>query len=210
MLVGLTGSIAVGKSTVAKMFESLGTQRLDADDISRAYLSQISIQNKSELLNALSVDENEIFSDGFLDKSKLRSLIFSNKEKKTALENLLHPLIASYVECFIGLLPQKSIVIYEASLLVETGRYRDMDILVVVTADESVRLHRLMERNSITELEAKIRIVAQLPQEEKVKFANYVIDNSSSIEELRIKVENVLKEIRNTYDSGRKTNKTGT
>lgn len=186
MLVGLDGNIASGKSTVAKIFKSMGACVIDADEISKAFLSRISIQSKEKLLGALEVSENEIYSDGFIDRKKLGNLVFSNPGKKLALEKLLHPLISTHVKDSISYLNSQGykIIVYEAALLVETGRYKEMDRLVVVTADDDVRLARLMKRNSLTQSEAEIRIKSQLSQEEKVKVANFVINNSGTESEL--------------------------
>ncbi|MFA5049175.1 MAG: dephospho-CoA kinase [Patescibacteria group bacterium] len=198
MLIGLTGNIAVGKSSVAQIFNFLGVYKLDADEIVKAFLNRISIQNKRGLLEALNVKESKIYSDGFLDRKKLNNLIFSNPDKKSSLENLLHPLISLHVDCHIKDLEKQGhrIIIYESNLLVETGHYKDMDILIVVIADEALRINRLMDRNSLTKQEAKIIIKSQLPQKEKTKIADFVINNSGSLHELSYKVKNILKEIR--------------
>lgn len=195
MLVGLDGNIASGKSTVAKIFKSMGAYILDADEISKAFLNRISIQNKEKLLEALEVSENEIYLDGFIDRKKLGNLVFSNPGKKLALEKLLHPLISAHVKDSISYLNSQGykIVVYEAALLVETGRYKEMDLLVVVTADDSIRLERLMKRNSLTQSEAEIRIKSQLSQEEKVKVANFVINNSGNENELETSAKMVFK-----------------
>lgn len=186
MLVGLTGNIASGKSAVAKIFESIGAYILNADEISKAYLDDISTCKKEKLLLCLDVQENEIYTEGFLDRKKLGDLIFSDSDKKSALEKLLHPLVSSHVDqCVLDLEKQgHDIIIYESALLVETNRYKDMDCLIVVVAEEDLRIGRLMKRNSLTRDEALIRIKAQLPQEKKAEVADFIIDNSLGFKEL--------------------------
>lgn len=186
MLVGLTGNIASGKSTVAKIFESLGAYILNADEISKAHLDVISIREKEKLLQCLNVQENEIYTEGFLDRKKLGNLIFSNSDKKSALEKLLHPLVSSHVDQRVLDLEKQGFefIIYESALLVETNRFKDMDCLIVVVAEEDLRIDRLMKRNSLTRDEALSRIKAQLPQENKAEVADYIIDNSLGFKEL--------------------------
>lgn len=178
MIVGLTGGIGSGKSTVAKLFKELGCLILNADEISKGSLKVISVNHKQDLLDTLGVDEQEIYSEGELDNTKLATLIFPNPIRRKLLEVLLYPRIKSYVDLYkkeCG----NSIIIYESALLIESGRFNDMDYVVVVIAQENIRINRLVKFRFMSEEMARQRISVQMPQEEKVKLADYIIDNSN-------------------------------
>jgi len=196
LVVGLTGGIATGKSSVATMFEKLGSNLIDSDKLSHAELFCFWEKTKgSELSNLIGVPKSEISdSVGRLDHKKLARIVFGDTERRKRLEEKIHPMVASDSRELIDLMrrldPSRHIV-YESALLVETGRYNEMDRLVVVFTDDQIRIERLMRRNSLTKEEALARITAQMSQEEKVKLADFVIDNSKSLSETEYQVAKV-------------------
>jgi dephospho-CoA kinase len=193
LLIGLTGGIAAGKSSVAAMFGELGALLLDSDKIAHTVLQDMWEATKGgRLISLLGVSMPELSdAKGYLDRAKLGRLVFADAERRKALERELHPLVAAaswrIIDLWRAALPSRRIV-YESALLVEVGRHREMDRLVVVFADDRTRIKRLMARNSMSEDEARMRLAAQISQLEKVRLADFVIDNSGSPEKTKEQV----------------------
>lgn len=181
---GLTGGIASGKSTVGSYFAELGIPVIDADLIAK------------ELTTPQGLAHDDILKRfGTTDRNQLRELVFSDPQAKSDLEAILHPLIQSESQKRIAALAsQHSVVIYEATLLVETGRYKDLAGLIVVTAPEEARIQRLRERNQFTPELAKSIIATQTSDEIKKQHATVVIDNSKSVENLRTQIKEIIRE----------------
>ena len=178
LLVGLTGSIATGKSTVSDMFRGLGGVILDADLLAREVvepgepaLAQIAAEFGDGVLKA----------DGTLDRKKLGAVVFGNAERRKRLETLTHPAIRDRFLRRLAELEAQSfdgIVLWDAPVMIESGGYRDMDKLVVVATDEGTQSSRLCARDGIEAAEAERKIKSQMPVAEKAKLADYVIDNA--------------------------------
>jgi dephospho-CoA kinase len=178
LLVGLTGSIATGKSTVSEMFRGLGGVILDADLLAREVvepgepaLAQIAAEFGDGVLKA----------DGTLDRKKLGAVVFGNAERRKRLEELTHPAIRDRFLRRLAELEAESfdgIVLWDAPVMIESGGYRDMDKLVVVATDEGTQCSRLCARDGIETAEAERKITSQMPVAEKAKLADYVIDNA--------------------------------
>jgi len=188
LLVGLTGGIAAGKSAVAAMFVELGAAHLDADQLARQVVA-----NDAALLDQLvgAFGPEILDGEGRLDRKALGRIVFSDPAQRRQLEALTHPPIVAAarreLEALAARAPGRP-VIYEAALLVEAGRAEEMDRLVVVVADDAVRLERLMARSGLTEQEARQRFASQLPQGEKAAVADHVIDNSGTLDQTRQQV----------------------
>ena len=186
--VVLTGSIATGKSTVSKLFASLGFHIIDADQISHQILEE-----QSEKIA-------EMFGEGLLegekvDRKALGAIVFSDTTKRKALEALLHPLIYTEIEQLSAKedrLAKPYLV--DIPLFFEGGRYPIERSLVVYTTPEQ-QLERLMSRDGYSRQEARDRIATQMPVEEKRKRATYVIDNSGTLTHLKEECARVHKEI---------------
>jgi dephospho-CoA kinase len=178
LLVGLTGSIATGKSTVSEMFRGLGGVILDADLLAREVvepgepaLAQIAAEFGDGVRKA----------DGTLDRKKLGAVVFGNAERRKRLEALTHPAIRDRFLRRLAELEAQSfdgIVLWDAPVMIESGGYRDMDKLVVVATDEGTQCSRLCARDGIETAEAERKITSQMPVAEKAKLADYVIDNA--------------------------------
>lgn len=199
LLIGLTGGIAAGKSSVAAMFRDLGANLLDSDGIAHAVLSDLwEPTTDGRLAGLLQVPISEFSADGIIDRRRLGRILFADQIKRRNIEHIMHPLVAQKSEELVGVLrrtwPDTNIV-YESALLVEAGRHEWPDLLVVVVADDRTRIARLMARNSLTEAEALARLAAQVAQEEKAKLADFVIDNSGTPEETRAQVAKVWENI---------------
>ncbi|ADD69177.1 dephospho-CoA kinase [Denitrovibrio acetiphilus DSM 12809] len=198
MYLGLTGNIASGKSTAAKFFEELGCYILDTDDISRIVMQpgQKAYGSIVELFG-----EDVLNDDKTLNRKAIRKIVFNDPVMLKKLEQIVHPAIGEYERKEIGRIKgrdDKAVIITQAAVTVEAGSQDRFDKLIVVYTDPETQLKRVMERDNITEEDAKKIINAQMPLDEKLKFAHYVIDNSGDLDNLRADVERVFELIKLT------------
>ena len=188
LVIGLTGGIASGKSTVGRLLVERGAGLVDADQVARDIMC-------GEVLDRVVArfGEGVLTPDGALDRARLGEIVFGDVAARRDLEAITHPAIVALSLQRLQQLAAAGapLVVYEAALLVETGRHEQMDRLVVVTADDEVRIARLAERDGLDRAAAEQRIAAQLSQEHKAELADYVIDNSGAIEQTRVEVERV-------------------
>jgi dephospho-CoA kinase len=182
---GLTGSIAVGKSFVSSVLAGLGCHLLDADQTAREVVAPGSL-GLSAIVEAFGVEV--LRRDGTLDRAKLGAIVFSDETKRARLNSILHPLIIAAQDDWLrsrAAQDPRGVGIVDAALMIETGGYKRFDKLIVVYCRPELQLERLMKRDKLTAEEAGRRIAAQMPQEEKKRFADYLIDTSGSFEETR-------------------------
>ncbi|MCS6885475.1 MAG: dephospho-CoA kinase [Acidobacteriota bacterium] len=189
--VGLTGGIATGKTHVARRLSELGCLVYDADQIARSVvrpgttgLAQVVEEFGQEILT----------TEGTLDRAKLGSIVFADEARRLRLNQILHPLIVAELDKLIAeaeSLYPGGICVIDAALMIETGSYKRYDALIVVYCSREEQLARLMKRNSLNKQEAEARIAAQMPVEEKIKYADYVIDTSGSYEQTRKLVDEI-------------------
>ena len=189
-IYGLTGGIAAGKSTVARLFESLGARIVDADQLAREVVLPGS-EGLAEITHTFG--EDVLASDGSLDRKKLGALVFGDDEKRRALEQITHPRIAQLSMQRMAEIANSDAPygLYEAALLVEKGTYKMMAGLIVVASSDAAQLARVMARDSLDEASARARIAAQMPQSEKVAVAQWVIWNDGDLDALRARVAEV-------------------
>ena len=189
-VIGLTGGIACGKSTVAEMFRDLGVVCIDADALAREVVAK-GTPGLAAIVDAFG--EEILHPDGTLHREALGERVFGDKAARKRLEAITHPAIGMLgaqriSEALAGETPY---VLYEAAVLIESGAHRLYPELVVVRASPAVQRERLMARDARDAASADARIASQMPVEEKVKLATYVIDNDGSVEETRAQVESV-------------------
>lgn len=181
--IGLTGSIAVGKSFVLARFAELGCHTNDSDAIAR----QVVQQGSTGLELIIGEFGRELLNDdGSLNRRSLGAIVFADEERRRVLNEILHPLIIeaqNRLLCEWEVHNPNGIAIIEAALMIESGGYRRFDKLIVVHCDGEVQIERLMLRNRITRVEAEQRIAAQMPQAEKMRRADFLIDTSWSATE---------------------------
>ena len=178
LLVGLTGSIATGKSTVSRMFAHLGARVLDADGLAREVVmpSQPAYLKIVEEFGPAVVQE-----DATLDRKALGAIVFADPARRKRLEEITHPAIGLRQQRILSVLDEEEfdgIVMWDVALLFETGGMARMDRVVVVYTDPDTELARLIARDGIPEEQARARVATQMPVAEKAKRAHYVIDNS--------------------------------
>jgi dephospho-CoA kinase len=194
-VIGLTGNIGCGKSVVAKMFEELGAKVIDADQIARMIV-QPGEPAWKEIIEKFGKDI--LKDDGTIDRKKLGKIVFEDEGKREELNQITHPRIIGKIRELIEKYRRENqkVVVVEAALIVEKGGLSDIiDELIVVTSDEETQIKRLVEGRGLSKEEAISRIRSQMPVEEKVKHATYVIDNSGNLEETRKQVERIWKSI---------------
>ncbi|WP_457642924.1 dephospho-CoA kinase [Persephonella sp.] len=188
--VGLTGSIGTGKSTAAEFLREEGAYLIDADKVVHSLLKRPDIKEK------IKEEFGNVFTEsGEVDKKKLAQIVFNNTEKKKKLESILHPEVFKEIEKFFQEVEKKepcAVAVAEVPLMIETGSYKNYDIVVVVYAPQKLQLERLIKKG-MTQEEALKRIKSQMPPEEKAKYADIVIENTGSVDELRKKVKEVYK-----------------
>lgn len=171
--IGLTGGIGSGKTTVAKVFETLGIPVYYADDKAR-YLMNTNPELKISLIQHFG---NEVYKDGKLDRKYLASVVFNNKEKLELLNSLTHPVTISDAEDWMN--KQTSpYTIKEAALLFESGAAEKLDYIIGVYAPQHIRVKRVMDRDNLPVEEVMKRISRQIDEEMKMKLCNFVIINN--------------------------------
>jgi len=194
--VGLTGSIAVGKTYVCGVFRELGCHVLDADKTAREVVEPGTAGLEKIVEN---FGEGVLTPDGALDRTKLGAIVFADEQKRQLLNSIVHPLVIEAQNAWITALeahdPQ-GIAIIDAALMIESGGYKRFDKLIVVWCNTAIQLQRLMLRDNLSEADAQKRIDAQMPQEEKKRFADYLIDTSAGFDAARHQTIEVFEELR--------------
>ena len=189
--VGLTGSIGVGKSFVASVFVELGCHVLDADQTAR----EVVMPGTPGLKTVVEVfGEDILATDGTLDRKRLGMLIFADQSQRERLNHILHPFIIARQDEILNAWEAEDpdgIGIVDAALMIESGGYKRFDKLIVVHCRPEVQLERLILRDKLSRDEALRRINSQMPQDEKQKFADYLIDTSDGYESTRAQTEKV-------------------
>ncbi len=191
--IALTGGIACGKNKVADIFHELGFYTIDSDVISRKVMEK----GESAYIKIVEyfgfdiIDENEN-----IIRKKLGSIVFTNKEKLKVLEEIVHPAIFDYEKKLRSQIygkDDKAVIITHAAKMIESGSFTHYDALIVVTAEKNIQLERLIKRDNITYEQAQNILNNQLSNEERLKFADFIIDNSSDI-------VNLYKEVKRIYN----------
>ena len=193
-LVGLTGGIASGKSAVARILERLGAAVINADDLAREVVEPGKVAWQ-EIVDAFGT--GVLQPDQTLDRQKLRTLIFSDREGRKKLEAIIHPRVRALAEQRIRerALAGYSTIVYEVPLLFEGKLHEWLRPVILVACDPETQRKRLQERDHLTPTEAQKHIDAQMSLAEKRRLADYVIDNNGSLEEVETQVKAILERI---------------
>lgn len=187
--IGLTGGIATGKSTVAGLLKSLGHPVLDADAIAHQAL----VQGSPVIGEIVKAFGKNILSGENVDRKKLGSIVFSDPAKRECLEQIVHPFVQSQVRKEREKLKNHEWVFYDVPLLYEKNLQDQFDAVIVVASSREKQIERLKKRNFLSDIEIETRLNSQLPVEEKVKKANFVIWNNHGESELKKELEKILK-----------------
>ena len=193
--VGLTGGIASGKSTVSEAFARLGAKVLDADEVAR----EVVLPGKPAWTKLRHTFGSEFFHpDGRLNRSKLRRLVFADPEQRSRLNAIVHPEVMREIDFRFEQLTssaEHAVVLVDIPLLIEVGVAHRFDKVVVVYANESVQVMRLMQRDGLSREEARQALSVQIDLREKAKRADFVISNSGTPGETQAQVEKVWQEL---------------
>ncbi|HEY5402952.1 MAG TPA: dephospho-CoA kinase [Pyrinomonadaceae bacterium] len=193
--VGLTGSIGVGKSFVGSVFVELGCRLLDADATAR----EVVLPGTAGLAAVVKEFGPEVLqTDGTLDRKQLGALVFGDEQKRRRLNAILHPRIIEKQDQILQHWESEEpngIGIVDAALMIESGGYKRFDKLIVVHCRPEVQLERLMLRDGLSCDEAQKRIDSQMPQEEKQRYADYLIDTSDGFELTRQRTKAVYDQL---------------
>jgi dephospho-CoA kinase len=190
-LIALTGNYGMGKSTVLSMFAKLGVDTVDADIIVESLLKEEEILEKIKQL----LGDKVFNKDGSLNKKKVADIVFKDNSLRHSLEDILHPPVFEKIKEFSNKIGTKDkILIVAAPLIFERGYEERFERTIVVYTREDVSLNRL-KKNGISREEVLIRLKAQLPIEEKMRKADFVIDNNGTAEETMAEVETIYKKL---------------
>ena len=188
--IGLTGGIASGKSTVGRLFRELGASVVDADKVAREVVARGS-EGLAEIVDAFGA--GVLDAAGALDRKALAAIVFEDAEARRRLERITHPRIFARSMQLMAAAAARGdrLAVYEAALLVENGSYKMMQALVVVAAHEATQIERVRTRDGVDETAARARIAAQLPLDQKIAVADYVIWNDGDRSELEARTREV-------------------
>lgn len=194
MWIGLTGGIACGKSAVAKYLRSKGLEVIDADELAHKALGR-GESSYNDVVDEFGL--GVLAEDKSIDRKALGALVFKDKAKLLALEQIVHPWVQAQVKAKRSELEKAGtrLAFYDVPLLYEKNLVAQFDQTIVIACDEKLQIERLKKRNGFSEDEARRRIAAQWPLAEKIKKANHVIYNNGTLDELHLAVSQVLADI---------------
>lgn len=185
--IAIVGNIAAGKSEVEKYLSKKDFVVLDTDMMTHDIL-----MDKPDVPEAF--EDYDIFEYGRLSKQKLGKLVFDNPELKSKLEDIVHPLIMQEIDNAFRIYSNEKIVFISVPLLFEVGWESLFDKIIFIKADDNIRLERLIERSGLSREDASKRLKSQIPQDEKLAKAHYIIENNSTIDNLYEQIERILDE----------------
>ena len=197
LIIGLTGGIVSGKSTVARMFKDLGAKIIDADILGHSVI----LPYKSAWKKIVKLFGEDILRNNLtIDREKLGKIVFADQALLKKLNEITHPEIIKLIKKEINMARNKThnqekILLIDAALIYEAKIDRFMDKIIVVYIDKDEQIKRLIKRNNLSKDEALQRIRSQIPMEEKAKIADYVIDNSNSLDKTKKQVEKIWKKL---------------
>ena len=183
-VIGLTGGIGSGKTTIANFFKEKGVPVYIADDEAKKVMQSIEIIDQIK-----SVFGETLFENNILNRAKLAEIVFNNADKLAQLNAIVHPAVKKDFENWLQQHKNDQYVVYEAAILFESGRYKECDYIVTVTAPIEVRIERVMKRDNTTREQVLSRMKMQWNDEKRISLSNFVINNSN----LKIANEEVVK-----------------
>lgn len=189
MILGLTGGIGTGKSTVAEIFREKGVPIVCADEIAKKIIDSEKIQNQ-----IFEIFGKNVFSEDRLDRKKLREIVFRDAESVEKLNNITHPAIIEEIKFQISKKKRNQLLIVDIPLLFEGNYGFLVEKVLLISAEKSIQIERTSKRDSVSEENVLNIINNQMNLEDKKKRSDYIIENNGTIEELRIKIDKLIKE----------------
>lgn len=190
--VGLTGGIGSGKTTVSNFLLDYGIPVYNSDSKGKTLMNtNLELKN-----NIVSIFGERVYDNGILNTNLLSNIVFNDSTKIEQLNNLVHPKVAQDFNQWVGKNNNKPILVKEAAILIESGAYLNMDKIILVVSEKSTRINRVSKRDNFDLESIEKRINLQLKDNEKIKYADYIIENNSSLEHLKLEVLKVVNKIR--------------
>lgn len=190
--VGLTGGIGSGKTTVSNFLLDYGIPVYNSDSKGKTLMNtNLELKN-----NIVSIFGERVYDNGILNTNLLSSIVFNDSTKIEQLNNLVHPKVAQDFNQWVGKNNNKPILVKEAAILIESGAYLNMDKIILVVSEKSTRINRVSKRDNSDLESIEKRINLQLTDNEKIKYADYIIENNSSLEHLKLEVLKVVNKIK--------------
>jgi dephospho-CoA kinase len=196
LTVGLTGSIAVGKTFVCELLRDAGIHVLDADVTAREVVAA-GTRGLDAVVTEFGIDV--LTPAGEMDRKRVGEIVFRDEAKRRALNAIIHPLVFEAQDRWLkdkAAADPNGIAVVDAALMIESGGYKRFDKLVVVWCENDIQLQRLVSRDGLSENAAKMRIASQMPQDEKKRFADYLVNTSNGIADTRRQVEDLITQLR--------------
>ena len=189
--VGITGGIGSGKSTITSLFHNLGVPIYNSDERAKWLMS-----NDVDLMDQIKIlFGQESYSNNKLNRAHLANIVFQNHDLLKQLNAIVHPLVKIDFENWLLLQKKERLVIKEAAILIESGAYKELDILIVVFANKEIRIKRVMNRDNVSKEDVEKRIETQLSDSERLKFAHYSIENNKNQSNLKRQVGELYKQL---------------
>jgi len=190
--IGITGNIAAGKSTVEELLIEKGFKVLDADDLAHDLLREKSV--KTKIVEAF--DSYDILENGELSRPKLGKVIFTNIQDRQLLESILHPLIKEEIRQFFSASEKREEVVFVSVPMLFEAKFEDVfDKIILVYADDDIRIQRLIARNDLNEEMAQNRLNIQMSQDKKKPLSAYIIFNNESVDDLILQVDDLVEKL---------------
>jgi dephospho-CoA kinase len=196
LLVGLTGGIGAGKSTVATMLQRRGATVIDADELARRAVRK---ETPAFVRIVETFGDDVVAPDGELDRAALAAIVFADPERRRELERITHPEVARLLQAELEpLRATDGVVVYASPLMVESGMNDGVDVLVVVAAPVEEQLRRVDAQRGLSERDARARVAAQASDEERAAVADVILDNGGTLEELDAQVDRLWRDLERT------------
>ena len=189
--VGITGGIGSGKSTITSLFHDLGVPIYNSDERAKWLLS-----NDVDLMDQIKIlFGQESYSNNKLNRAHIANIVFQDNDMLKQLNAIVHPLVKIDFENWLLLQKKEPLVIKEAAILIESGAYKELDVLIVVLADKKTRIKRVINRDNVSKEEVEKRMETQISDSERLKFANFSVDNNTGQSNLKMQVGELYKKL---------------
>ena len=189
--VGITGGIGSGKSTITSLFHDLGVPIYNSDERAKWLLS-----NDVDLMDQIKIlFGQESYSNNKLNRAHIANIVFQDNDMLKELNAIVHPLVKIDFENWLLLQKKEPLVIKEAAILIESGAYKELDVLIVVLADKKTRIKRVINRDNVSKEDVEKRMETQISDSERLKFANFSVDNNTDQSNLKMQVGGLYKQL---------------
>tara|TARA_A100001388_G_C28754140_1_gene493969 strand:- start:693 stop:1292 length:600 start_codon:yes stop_codon:yes gene_type:complete len=189
--VGITGGIGSGKSTITSLFHDLGVPIYNSDERAKWLLS-----NDVDLMDQIKIlFGQESYSNNKLNRAHIANIVFQDNDMLKELNAIVHPLVKIDFENWLLLQKKEPLVIKEAAILIESGAYKELDVLIVVLADKKTRIKRVINRDNVSKEDVEKRMETQISDSERLKFANFSVDNNTDQSNLKMQVGELYKQL---------------